>query len=96
MYWVHQSKVWADAQREGAGNRFEPVHAKRMADLEAEHPAIVERIRRDGAAAVLANARDRVLREHPDTARLHHCPKCGSLLRTPVARQCLECGHDWH
>jgi hypothetical protein len=24
------------------------------------------------------------------------CPKCGAQLRTPLARQCLECGHDWH
>ncbi len=24
------------------------------------------------------------------------CPKCGKLARTPKARQCRFCGHDWH
>jgi hypothetical protein len=24
------------------------------------------------------------------------CPKCGSELRTPFARQCFRCGADWH
>ena len=24
------------------------------------------------------------------------CPECGSRLRTKLAKQCLECGADWH
>ena len=24
------------------------------------------------------------------------CPNCSARLRTPDARQCFECGHDWH
>jgi hypothetical protein len=24
------------------------------------------------------------------------CPKCGKQLRTALAKQCLECGADWH
>ena len=24
------------------------------------------------------------------------CPKCGALLRTENAKQCLKCGADWH
>lgn len=24
------------------------------------------------------------------------CPKCGRWLRTPLAKQCLHCGADWH
>jgi hypothetical protein len=25
-----------------------------------------------------------------------HCPKCNAELRTGLARQCMECGADWH
>jgi len=24
------------------------------------------------------------------------CSKCNRIIRTPAARQCLWCGHDWH
>lgn len=24
------------------------------------------------------------------------CPDCGKLLRTDLAKQCFECGKDWH
>jgi hypothetical protein len=24
------------------------------------------------------------------------CPKCQKLARTPKAKQCRHCGHDWH
>lgn len=24
------------------------------------------------------------------------CPNCRQELRTPLAKQCLHCGHDWH
>jgi hypothetical protein len=39
---------------------------------------------------------ERVLREHSGEVVLNHCPKCGGLCRTPRARQCWRCGHDWH
>jgi hypothetical protein len=28
--------------------------------------------------------------------RIAYCPRCRSLLRTGLARQCFSCGHDWH
>jgi len=27
---------------------------------------------------------------------LNRCPSCSKITRTPNARQCLWCGHDWH
>ena len=27
---------------------------------------------------------------------INNCPQCGRLARTPKARQCRYCGHDWH
>ena len=38
--------------------------------------------------------RDRVLRDHPDI--INRCPKCGRVVRTPSAKQCRWCFHDWH
>lgn len=41
--------------------------------------------------------------DHPNGPELHDkgkrgpdCPYCGKPLRTAVARQCVECGMDWH
>jgi hypothetical protein len=28
--------------------------------------------------------------------RPNRCPSCRRIVRTPKARQCLWCGHDWH
>jgi ribosomal protein L40E len=27
---------------------------------------------------------------------INNCPKCGRLARTPRAKQCRQCGYDWH
>jgi len=39
---------------------------------------------------------DRILREHPDKVYFNYCPKCQSLARTPMAKQCPKCFYDWH
>jgi hypothetical protein len=28
--------------------------------------------------------------------RPNRCPACNCIVKTPQARQCLRCGHDWH
>lgn len=28
--------------------------------------------------------------------KYNYCPNCGKLSRTPKARQCRFCAHDWH
>lgn len=38
----------------------------------------------------------RVLRDHAKEVFVNRCPKCGRVVRTPKAQQCLWCGHDWH
>ena len=38
----------------------------------------------------------RILNEVPDKVFINNCPKCGELARTPKAKQCRFCGHDWH
>jgi hypothetical protein len=71
---------------------------------------LLERMRRDwGAEDAMVRAmldqgsdkfmdavRDRILRDHAEDIVVNRCPKCDALTRTPKARQCLSCGHDWH
>jgi len=47
-----------------------------------------------GHEAFRAAVRDRVLRDHPEIVA--RCPRCNRVLRTPKARQCRWCLHDWH
>ena len=35
---------------------------------------------------------DRIAREH----RINRCPMCNRIARTPLAKQCHWCRHDWH
>ena len=27
---------------------------------------------------------------------VNRCPECSRIVKTPLARQCLWCGYDWH
>lgn len=38
----------------------------------------------------------RILEQNPDKVFLNNCPQCGKLARTPRAKQCRFCGHNWH
>ncbi len=38
----------------------------------------------------------RILKESSDKVQFNNCPKCKELARTPNAKQCRHCGHDWH
>ena len=38
---------------------------------------------------------DRILSEHRDKVFINNCPSCGRLARTPFAKQCRHCGHNW-
>ena len=49
-----------------------------------------------GPEQFFARLTDRLLTECREDISLNYCPKCGSLARTPLARQCPECYHAWH
>ncbi|EMI27252.1 hypothetical protein RESH_02167 [Rhodopirellula europaea SH398] len=44
----------------------------------------------------IANAVERVLETRRGELIENRCSKCQRLARTPAAKQCLWCGHDWH
>jgi hypothetical protein len=38
----------------------------------------------------------RILDEQQAEIVFNNCPACGAIARTPKARQCRHCKHDWH
>jgi len=50
----------------------------------------------EGVDQFMINCAGRVLKESPDKVFLNLCPICKKLARTPEAKQCRFCGHDWH
>jgi len=37
-----------------------------------------------------------LITDYKDQLFFNNCPKCEKLARTPYAKQCRHCGHDWH
>jgi hypothetical protein len=68
----------------------------KVPEVAERFPELMRRIEERGVGAVMNEAAQRVVRENPDKNVLHLCAKCGGLCRTPKARQCFRCGHDWH
>ncbi len=51
---------------------------------------------KDGFESFKLNLTNRIYEEHPNDIHLNLCPRCGEIARTPQAKQCRWCGHDWH
>jgi hypothetical protein len=50
-----------------------------------------------GVAAFEQAIFDRLWRQYLEgSLPLNRCPRCLRIVRTPLAKQCLWCGHDWH
>lgn len=48
-----------------------------------------------GKEKMLTTIAQRLLDRHGDEI-VNKCPNCNKLARTPRAKQCRHCGHDWH
>jgi hypothetical protein len=51
---------------------------------------------KDGYDNFELNVANRIINQNPDKVFFNNCPKCNKLARTPYARQCRHCGHNWH
>ena len=56
----------------------------------------VLRLASDGYDAFIERTAARILHDCGAKLSFNRCPNCGGLARTPTARQCRLCGHDWH
>jgi len=68
----------------------------RISETEQKYPDLMRRIEQLGLSRVMSEAAHRVVRDNPERQLLHTCSRCGGLCRTPVAKQCFDCGYDWH
>lgn len=61
----------------------------------SDDPAVL-RLAAEGLEAFRLRTAARILADHREAVFLNYCPKCAGLTRTPKARMCIHCGHDWH
>jgi hypothetical protein len=51
---------------------------------------------KNGYAHFIRNTAERIYGEHKAELKLNLCPNCQRIARTPQAKQCRFCRHDWH
>lgn len=66
-----------------------------LREMISDGPEVV-RLVDSGFQVFIEQTAKRILSQHGERIVLNHCPQCGALARTPKARQCRFCGHDWH
>jgi hypothetical protein len=66
-----------------------------LSTMLSDDPEVLQLASR-GMPAFMEQTARRILAEHKDQVFLNYCPACGALARTPKARQCARCKHDWH
>lgn len=49
-----------------------------------------------GFPEFMKNTAERIYKDHKQELELNLCPRCEKIARTPKAKQCRFCGHDWH
>jgi hypothetical protein len=69
--------------------------ARHLRAMLSNEPQVLD-LASDGFQAFLVRTAERIIGDHLDKIALNCCPKCGRLARTPTARQCRFCRHDWH
>jgi len=86
--------AWEEAKGNAVPAQFNSLLLQRRSGL-SDDPAIL-RLASGGLEAFFERTARRILAEDRDKVFLNSCPSCGTLARTPKARQCRFCGHDWH
>ncbi len=61
----------------------------------SDDPKILSMIA-DGSEALKDRIVKRIWNDHREELSLNLCPECKLITRTPDARQCRFCFHDWH
>jgi hypothetical protein len=81
--------------RSDAASQEEVMGQKPFSGLHTDDPDILE-LSKDGFDAFAERTAERILADNKEQIVLNYCPRCKELARTPKARQCRFCGHDWH
>jgi len=68
---------------------------KALSKLLSDDPVVLQ-LAGGGWGLFVERTAQRILTENGERVFLNFCPRCAALARTPTARQCRFCGHDWH
>ncbi|UPK69987.1 hypothetical protein [Chitinophaga filiformis] len=79
-----------------SNNPSEPMLAMMRKKGWISDEQVIREMIADGPHELKRRVVERIWREHKDVLPLNLCPKCNLIARTPQARQCRFCGHDWH
>ena len=92
---------WLGMLREKATHsKSETLRKVLLAKYDAEPDAKAKQLTGndlDGLRTFQAHVAARIQSEIADgRLAINRCPSCNRIVKTPRARQCLWCGHDWH
>lgn len=88
----HYKTVHSDSTAEQKENRINFLTKRGWL---SNDPKVLELLS-NGIDKFRENTNKRIIADHPEALNFNNCPKCGELARTPFAKQCRYCGHDWH
>jgi hypothetical protein len=66
-----------------------------LLELLSDDPEVLQ-LAAGGLVEFILRTAERICRDHHEQITFNNCPRCGELAKTPKARQCRYCGHDWH
>jgi hypothetical protein len=56
----------------------------------------IKNLIQNGYEQFVINIGNRIEKDSPEEYILNRCPNCKFIARTPYAKQCRKCKHDWH
>lgn len=103
--WEHYRHLFTDFERQVSNRiKFETKTQRSPPEVREERfarmfgpldPAVMSALE-GGHWAFLRRVPDRILAENPDEVYINRCPLCRRIVRTPKAKQCMWCHHNWH
>jgi hypothetical protein len=84
-----KADIEAQGEDEKAAGRY-----RSLTDLMSDDADVLH-LSDGGFEGFIERTSARILDENRHLVFFNRCPKCGGLARTPTARQCRYCAHEW-
>lgn len=98
-FWTKEEHMANDhyfAQTKYARFKDRSEKVSKMYDrMTTNDPKVLELLE-NGYTEFRQNVIERIYNEHYSEIEFNRCPKCKGVARTPKAKQCRYCRHDWH
>jgi hypothetical protein len=91
-HFMHTSKLDGKIDEQILDHRRDVYYKRGLLSRDPEVLGLLDK----GYDAFELQAAERILEQHPEAVFFNTCPKCDKLARTPQAKQCRFCKHEWH